>query len=266
VLPLRDRNPTSRRPWVTLALIAANVVVFLAWQPSFDSTIEQDGFYFCNALIPYEVTHGTNLADGGFRAREAISNDFGDPRAGPAVQALVRRECPGKSPFLALLISMFLHAGWLHLAGNLLFLWVFGNNVEDRLGHATYLGFYVVGGLGASGLQIAFGANSTIPNVGASGAIAAILGAYLVMFPRARVLTLLFVALIELPAAVVLGLWFVLQFFSGVGSLTSGVEGGVAYWAHVGGFVAGLLAAKLLGPRRAPPPSRILPPRPDWGV
>jgi rhomboid family protein len=266
VFPLRDRNPTSRRPWVTLALIAANVVVFLAWQPSFDSANDQDGFYFCNALIPYEVTHGTNLAEGGLPASEAISDDFGDPRAGPAVQALVRRQCQRKNPFLPLLISMFLHAGWLHLAGNLLFLWVFGNNVEDRLGHATYLGFYVVGGLAASGLQIAFGTNSTIPNVGASGAIAAILGAYLVMFPRARVLTLIFVALIELPAAVVLGLWFVLQFFSGVGSLTSGVEGGVAYWAHVGGFVAGLVAAKLLGSRRAPPPSRFLPPRPDWGT
>jgi membrane associated rhomboid family serine protease len=265
VLPLRDRNPTSRTAWVTIGLIAANVLVFLLWEPSFQDEPKQDAFYFCHALVPYEVTHGTDLAEGGAGARLAIAEDFDSAQAGRQLQAFLERECPDKNPYLPLLVSMFLHAGWLHLGGNMLFLWVFGNNVEDRLGRPLYLGFFLVGGLAASALQIALGPNSAVPNLGASGAIAAILGAYLVMFPRARVLTLLFfISPVELPAAIVLGSWFILQLFSGVGGIGDSVNAGVAYWAHVGGFAAGVAMIYLLFPRRR---SRELarrpPPRPD---
>jgi membrane associated rhomboid family serine protease len=143
---------------------------------------------------------------------------------------------------------MFLHAGWLHIAGNMLFLYIFGDNVEDRLGRIVFLLFYVLGGLAASGLQLAFSASSTLPNLGASGAIGAVLGAYLVLFPRARVKTVViffFITVIELPAVAVLGIWFVMQLFSGVGGLSTDVNGGVAYWAHVGGFGFGALVAWL---------------------
>ena len=160
---------------------------------------------------------------------------------------------------------MFLHGGWLHLAGNMLFLWIFGNNVEDRLGRFTFVAFYVLGGLAATGLQVAFGPDSTVPNVGASGAIAAILGSYLVMFPRARIHTLVifvFITFLDLPATVVLVGWFVLQLFSGVGEFGSRVNsgGGVAFFAHIGGFVFGAVMAWLFFPKERigsrPPPIR----------
>jgi membrane associated rhomboid family serine protease len=269
VLPLRDRNPTSRTAVVTIGLIAANVLVFLLWEPTFEPEPRQDAFYFCHALVPYEVTHGTPLAEGGAGARLAISDEFESSRAGRQLQAFLGRECPDKSPYLPLLVSMFLHAGWLHLGGNMLFLWVFGNNVEDRLGRPLYLGFYLIGGLAASALQIALAPSSAVPNLGASGAIAAILGAYLVMYPRARVLTLLFfISPVELPAAIVLGSWFVLQLFSGVGGIGDSVNAGVAYWAHVGGFVAGVVMTYLLLPRGGTKAfTRGPPPRPDrWDI
>ena len=269
MLPLRDRNPTSRTAWITIALIAANVLVFLLWEPSFASENEQEAFYFCHALIPFEVTHDAALADGGRPARTAIDEEFGSAQAGRQLQSFLAQECPDKDPYLPLLVSMFLHGGWLHLGGNMLFLWVFGNNVEDRLGRPLYLAFYLVGGLAASALQIALGPTSAVPNLGASGAIAAILGAYIVMFPRARVLTLLFfISAVELPAAIVLGSWFVLQLFSGVGGIGDSVNAGVAYWAHVGGFVAGVAITLLLFPRRRTAFSgRQPPPRPDrWGM
>jgi membrane associated rhomboid family serine protease len=163
---------------------------------------------------------------------------------------------------------MFLHGGWLHLGGNMLFLWVFGNNVEDRLGYVVYPLFYVLGGLAASGLQLAFDANSTIPSLGASGAIGAVLGAYIVLFPHARVTTLViffFITVVEIRAGVVLAIWFVLQLFSGVGQLGSDVNGGVAYWAHVGGFAFGALVAWLFYRRRGgiQPPVYDVPRRPD---
>jgi membrane associated rhomboid family serine protease len=265
VLPIGDRNPTTRRPVVTIGLIAANVLVFLLWQPTFASETEQDAFYYCNALIPYEVTHGTDLADGGRAARVEISRSFGDERAGRGLQSFLERACPDKNPYLPLLIAMFLHGGWLHLGGNMLFLWVFGNNVEDRLGHIAYVGFYLAGGLAASALQIAFDTDSVVPNVGASGAIAAILGAYIVMFPRARVVTLMFLfSPVELPAVIVLGSWFVLQLFSGVGGIGDSVNTGVAYWAHVGGFVAGVLMTYLFFPHARSRAVGRPPPRPDW--
>ena len=252
MIPLRDANPTKRFPVVTLALIAANVAVFLLWQPSFGTQLEQQTFYFCHAEIPWEVSHQENLAQGGLDARAALDADLG-PGAGVDVQTLVQDECPDKSWWLAIFVAMFLHGGWFHIAGNMLFLWIFGNNVEDRLGYVVYPLFYVLGGLAASGLQLAFAPDSTIPSLGASGAIGGILGAYIVLFPRARVLTLIiffFITVVEIPAGVVLAIWFVLQLFSGVGQLGADVGGGVAYWAHVGGFAFGALVAWLFYRRR----------------
>ena len=179
MIPLRDANPTSRVPILTLALIAANVAVFLLWQPTFGTQFEQDVFFFSNDEIPYEVTHQESLAEGGADARAALAEEFAD--AGD-VQRLLAEECGGKSWLLSIFVAMFLHGGWLHIAGNMLFLWVFGNNVEDRLGYVVYPLFYVMGGLAASALQIAFDPNSAIPSLGASGAIGAVLGAYAVLF------------------------------------------------------------------------------------
>ena len=165
---------------------------------------------------------------------------------------------------MSIFTAMFLHAGWLHIGGNMLFLWVFGNNVEDRLGRIRYLLFYLVSGVIATLAQVATGPNSALPTLGASGAIAGVLGAYLVMFPRRKVLTLVFFFIITwvyLPAVAVLGAWFLLQAFSGVASLSKHVHtGGVAFFAHIGGFAFGALMALLFFPKegfsRRPPPAR----------
>jgi len=273
VIPIRDVNPTTRTAWVTLGIIAVNVVVFLLWQPTLGANSDTRTFFFfyCHALVPWEVVHQTSLAEGGVAARQAIEAELG-PQLGPGVgaqlQQALQQRCPNKNVNLSILVSIFLHGGWLHIAGNMLFLWIFGNNVEDRLKRPLFIVFYLLGGLAATGLQLAFGPDSTIPNVGASGAIAAILGAYLVLFPRARVYTIvffLFITAIELPAVAVLGFWFVLQLFSGVGSLGADVNGGVAYWAHVGGFAFGAAVTWLFfrgrGERQA---QREIPPRPDF--
>ncbi|MGZ8593152.1 MAG: rhomboid family intramembrane serine protease [Actinomycetota bacterium] len=265
MIPIRDANPTRRTPWITLALIAANVLVFLVWQPTFGDPAEQRAFFYCNAEIPWEVSDRTNLASGGAEARQALDAEFG-PGAGRDIQRFLQRECPEKSWLASVFVAMFLHGGWLHIAGNMLFLWVFGNNVEDRLGRLLFMGFYVLGGLAAMLLQLAVDASSTLPTVGASGAIAAVLGAYLVLFPRARVTTLViffFITWIDLSAWIVLAGWFVLQVFSGVGQLSTELSGGVAYWAHIGGFAfgAGSVWLFLRGRRR---PRASLPPRPDY--
>jgi membrane associated rhomboid family serine protease len=154
---------------------------------------------------------------------------------------------------------MFMHAGWVHLLGNMLYLWIFGDNVEDRLGHGVFAVFYFLCGLGATFAQLAVSIGSSIPNLGASGAIAGVLGAYLLMFPRGRVNVLMGRAIVAMPALVVLGLWILLQIFSSVGSFTASTQtegGGVAYMAHIGGFVTGLILSYVLGgTRRALPPS-----------
>ena len=249
MIPYRDENPTSRFAWVTLGLILVNAFAFLFIEPATTGDQgAQQAYFLCHAEIPYEVTHQTSLAQGGPAAAEQIAKDYGiSPGQAAQAEADLGRRCPNKSWLGSVFAAMFLHVGWLHIAGNMLYLWIFGNNVEDRLGRFRYLIFYLAGGIAAAALQLAFGPNSTVPNLGASGAIAAVLGSYLILYPRARVRTLVlgFIPL-ALRAEVVLGIWFVMQFFNGVGGLGTQVNGGVAYWAHVGGFVFGVITTLVL--------------------
>ena len=158
--------------------------------------------------------------------------------------------------FITVFTSMFMHGGWLHLAGNMLYLWIFGDNVEDRFGHAKFTLFYLICGIAATFAQVAVSAGSNIPNLGASGAIAGVLGAYLILFPRGQVRVLMGRGVVPMPALVVIGMWIVLQFINGVGSITQSAEtGGVAYMAHIGGFVAGLALTFLFGGRRIAAPA-----------
>jgi membrane associated rhomboid family serine protease len=276
MLPIRDSTRRQRVPLVTVGLIAANVIAFLFWQPTLrhekDAELAQQTFFWCHGQIPYELAHQVPLARSGASGREEIHNDYGVTTADATqLQDYLGRKCPDKNVWLSIVTAMFLHAGWLHLGGNMLFLWIFGDNVEDALGKLAYLAFYLLGGLAAVALQFGLAPNSAIPNVGASGAIAAVLGAYIVLYPRARILTVVFfflITLIELPALVVLGLWFVLQLFQGVSGLAAQVNGGVAYWAHVGGFGFGVVVALLFlrGRRRPalrPPAFPTYPARPD---
>lgn len=223
MLPLHDDNPTSRPAVVTIGLIAANVAVFFS-EPLVNGPAAQARFFFCKAAIPFEVVH-RHLA----------------PQLAGA--------CPGKNVWLSVLYSMFLHAGLLHIAGNMLFLWIFGNNVEDALGRLKFFIFYLICGAAAAFAQSYANPTSLTPLVGASGAIAGVLGAYLLLYPRARVTTFVFFILLDLPAWTVLAGWFVLQVFQSAGSLKGSSGGGVAYLAHVGGFVAGMLLLLLLRPR-----------------
>lgn len=158
--------------------------------------------------------------------------------------------------FITIFTSMFMHGGWLHLGGNMLYLWIFGDNVEDRFGHAKFMVFYLLCGIAATFAQVAFSTGSNIPNLGASGAIAGVLGAYLILFPRGNVKVLMGRSVVPMPALVVIGLWIVLQFINGVGSITQSSEtGGVAYMAHIGGFVAGLVLTFVFGGRRIEAPA-----------
>jgi membrane associated rhomboid family serine protease len=236
VFPIKDNIPTDRLPIVTILLIAANVFVYfflqhggIAHGPSTSSVVHY-------GAIPFEVSH---------------------PGEGS-----------GPSTWLTLVTSMFEHGGLLHLFGNMLFLWIFGANVEDAMSRPRYLAFYLLGGLAALGLQVAVDPSSTVPTIGASGAIAAVLGGYILLYPRARVVTIVFVilffTLIELPAWVLLGVWFAEQAIfaaTSVGDPTGGAGGGVAYFAHVGGFAFGLLAIRLFVQRR-----KGLPPAPGVPV
>ncbi len=240
VIPVLDRNPVRRAPVVTLVLVAINVAAFvlspvaLAWLggTSPAEACDQASFIARWGAVPHELLTGqaTGLVPGG------------------AVSGGCLAVSPGydKIPLLSAFTAMFVHAGWTHLLGNMLYLWVFGNNVEDRMGRVRFLAFYLVAGLAATYGFAVLSASSRAPLVGASGAIAAVLGAYLVMYPRARVWSLvpfLFFLPLPLPAWLVLGLWFVLQGFYATGAGLVGV-GGVAYWAHVIGFVVGVVVGR----------------------
>jgi membrane associated rhomboid family serine protease len=153
--------------------------------------------------------------------------------------------------FLTIFTSMFMHAGWVHIGGNMLYLWIFGDNVEDRFGHFPYLVFYLICGIAATFAQLAFSIGSSVPNLGASGAIAGVLGAYILLFPKRRVTVLLGYGVVQVPALIVIGFWIVLQFFNGIGSIVVSTDtGGVAYMAHIGGFIAGLVLAVVLRGKR----------------
>ncbi|HSK96277.1 MAG TPA: rhomboid family intramembrane serine protease [Euzebyales bacterium] len=233
-IPLGDYNPTRRRGVVTLVLIAINVGVFIFWQPWIGEFCEQSAFYAQWGAIPNEIIEREPLT------QEELDTTV-DPRCG--VDAM-----PGKSVVLSVLVAMFLHGGWMHLLGNMLYLLVFGDNVEDRLGHGQYLLFYLVCGAVATVVFAAANPASTTTLVGASGAIAGVLGAYLIMYPTAMVRVYIppFFFL-PLPAVLVLGGWFLLQVFAD--NLAGQAGAGVAYLAHVAGFLAGMILALILGHR-----------------
>jgi membrane associated rhomboid family serine protease len=220
MIPIRDDIPTRETPVVTYLLIAANVIVYLAMAVA--SPAAQDAIVAKYAMIPSHFADGVSLA-----------------------------------AVLTIFTSMFMHAGLAHIGGNMLYLWIFGDNVEDRVGHFKYLLFYLVGGVVASLAHLVTNWGSDIPTVGASGAIAAVLGAYLVYYPASRIATWVpigrFYHLTLVPAAIVLGFWFFYQLFEGVITFGGADVSGVAVWAHVGGFVAGVLMALLLPVERRRP-------------
>ncbi|HOP09696.1 MAG TPA: rhomboid family intramembrane serine protease, partial [Candidatus Methanofastidiosa archaeon] len=223
MLPLYDENPTYERPYVTYAIIGMNAIVFLimVFIEYGLGKYELVRFYYDWALLPAYVWNGERM--------------------------------------FTLITSMFMHGGFLHFGGNMLYLYIFGNNVEDSMGHWKYLIFYVICGLAASYSQIIMDTSSTVPMLGASGAIAGVLGAYLVTFPKTNVYTLVLYMVAKVPAVFVLSFWFILQLFNGLGSI--GVEGGVAYFAHIGGFVCGALLAGIFRKRGYKAQTRI---KQDW--
>ncbi|MBF8267343.1 MAG: Rhomboid family protein [Dehalococcoidia bacterium] len=230
MIPLSDPDVHRRsRPYVTAGLIALNALVFI-----YEITlggVATTQFFYRWGLIPAELAQG---------------QDFAVLFLGPATTLNIESPIPAWGTVFS---AMFIHGGVMHFAGNMLYLWVFGDNVEDRLGHVKYLLFYLACGVAATWTQVAVNMDSQVPNIGASGAIAGVLGAYLLLFPYSRINTLVmlyFITVVRVPALFLLGFWFVLQFFSGVGSLGPMAQtGGVAYWAHIGGFAAGVLAIAL---------------------
>jgi membrane associated rhomboid family serine protease len=249
VIPIRDDNPTTSKPVLTIAIIAACIYIYGFVQPH--DTRSEQLFLYRHAAVPCEVVHSepisnslSNQCDGDFQSNLPSSTE----------------PFPSKNVFLAIVVSMFLHGSWFHVLGNMLFLWIFGNNIEERLGPVGYAVFYLVAGAVAAFAHIATQANSTVPVVGASGAIAGVMGAYLVLYPKARVLTIIplfiFLQFLYLPAYVVLLGWLVLQFFTNPNT-------GVAVAAHIGGFIFGAAVGLVLrGAARPAPPG---PPPPDWG-
>jgi membrane associated rhomboid family serine protease len=210
-IPLRDENPSGRFAFVNVGLLLTNLAVFI-YQLTLPPHAEK-AFVLANAMVPARVS-GWTAGHGTFEAA-----------------------------FLPLVTSMFLHSGFAHILGNMLFLWIFGDNVEAEFGHLQYLVFYFICGIGAGLTHIAFNYHSHLPAIGASGAISGVMGAYIVLEPRNRILTLIFIFLVRVPAMVVLGLWFAIQFLSGISTLGTSMNGGVAVWAHIGGFLLGALIA-----------------------
>jgi membrane associated rhomboid family serine protease len=264
VLPLKDNIPTRRFPILTVLIIVACCVVYFGVQKGGILKGPDDKHVIEYAAIPYEVTHPgkhcgvtaivkTDTGQTGRLQGAPIALCEGKSvTLASGASAKVER-VPGSQPstWLTLLFAMFMHGSIIHLAGNMLFLWIFGNNIEDSMSRWRFLTFYLLGGLAASAAQIAVSPGSTTPTLGASGAIAAVLGGYALLYPRARVVTLvfiiIFVTVIELPALVVLGAWFVLQLLDASSQPLGG--GGVAYFAHIGGFVFGLLAIRFFANR-----------------
>jgi membrane associated rhomboid family serine protease len=236
MIPLHDDNPTTIPPIVTIAIIVLCSLVFL-WQ----QTLPEDAATI--AVYAYGVVPAVLFGN------DSLPSDVA--------------RIP---PELTILTSMFMHGGWLHIIGNMLYLWIFGNNIEDTLGHVRFVLFYLLCGAAAALVQSVINPHSEVPMIGASGAIAGVLGAYMVLFPSAHVLVLVplgfFTQIMRLPALLVLGFWFVLQFIQG-GLMAPGEGGGVAYWAHIGGFVAGIVLIFLL--RRRPPATTPWPRRGPWG-
>ncbi len=216
-IPLKDLNPSRSYPFINITLILANIALYL-----YETALE--------VTLPH-------------RTYEALLMSYSTVPA--RFPSFLAGHASFEVAFLPLLTSMFLHANFWHIAGNMLFLWIFGDNVEDFFGHFMYLFFYLVCGIGAGLLHVLFNFHSNIPAVGASGAISGVMGAYILLYPRARILTLVVIFPLPIPAVVFLGLWFVLQFLSGISTLGVGVTGGVAVWAHVGGFLLGMLLTSM---------------------
>lgn len=247
MIPLYDRNPTRRTPVITLSLILINVAVFIYML--FLKGIQSDVFIYRFSVIPWEIVHGKQMP------LAALQNVFYGPIS----------SVPGKSVYLALLTSLFLHDGWLHIGGNMLFLWVFGNNIEDVMGRISFTTFYLICGLFATLVYVAIYPNSIAPLLGASGAISGVLGAYLLLYPRAWVWTWVIFLIIPIPAFVVIGLWVVLQVIQGLMPSASGATG-VAWFAHIGGVAIGFIITGIFWPilRRRRDALRTMPADHRW--
>ena len=239
MIPFRDENPTRTVPIVTIGIIAANVAVFL--YQAILPDVRQQLFVYTHAAIPAVLLGQASLTQVLPRNLLAAAHVYDVP-----ITSL-------HPVWLTVFTSMFLHGGFLHLGGNMLYLWIFGDNVEELLGHARYLVFYFICGLVAAGVQTVFSIGSPVPMIGASGAIAGVLGAYYIRFPQARVQCLVFlfflVTVMWLPAGLVLILWFLLQVLNSLGVVGHSAQGGVAVFAHIGGFVAGWLLLRRFEPR-----------------
>lgn len=218
MIPIRDRNPSGVFPIITVSIIALNVLVFF-FELSLGHRLDEVLFQY--GVVPLKIFSPADIPD------TTVVNTY--------------------FPFLT---YMFFHGGFIHLIGNMWYLWIFGDNVEDALGRIKFILFYLICGIGSAAVHVYFNKQSGFPCIGASGAIAGVLGAYMVTFPRARVLVIipLFIVwqMAELPAIVVLGFWFIIQFFIGAASISAAQSGGVAWWAHIGGFVLGIILIKIL--------------------
>lgn len=220
MIPIKDENPTETFPFVTIFLIVVNILIFL-WEKS---------------LSPF--------------ALEVVFREFGLVPA--KIWGLIESVIP---PFVSLFTCMFLHAGFFHLAGNMLYLWIFGNNVEDKLGHLRFLMFYLMCGIAATFFHSVIYPKSVVPLVGASGAISGVLGAYLIEFPMARIVTLVFIfffiTTVKVPAFLFIGLWFFMQYIQGLTALAGGIPTGVAWFAHIGGFITGIIIYRIFPKRKS---------------
>jgi len=254
VFPLKDNIPTDRLAVVTIAIIVINVVVYFLLQKGGIFSGPDDGIVVEWGAIPFEFSHPGNEC-------VVLGQNIG---CGTAAE-IAAENVPTSQPatWVTAFSSMFMHGSILHLGGNMLFLWIFGNNVEVSMGPVKFVIFYLLGGLAAIGAQIAIEPNAIVPTIGASGAVAAVLGGYILLYPRARVITIIFIifffTIVELPALLILGFWFLQQVAFGAYGLANptGGGGGVAYFAHIGGFIFGLAAIKLFASRKkdySPPP------------